>query len=177
VNDCVALGTTPLLAVIVSEYDPPVPAAGVPLSVAVPLPWSMNVTPAGNTPASVIGATVGNPVVVTVNVPALPTAKVVVLALVIAGAWPTVSVKTCVAFGSTPLLAVIVSKYEPPLAAPGVPLRVAVPLPLSVKVTPVGSAPFSVTVPTTGDPLIVTVNVPALPTVNVAVLPLVIAGA
>ena len=56
---------------------PAVPAAGVPASVAVPLPLSTNVTPVGNAPVSVIGAEVGNPVVVTVNVPAVPTANVV----------------------------------------------------------------------------------------------------
>ena len=49
-----------------------VPAAGVPASVAVPSPLSTNVTPAGSAPVSV-SAAVGNPVVVTVNVPAVPT--------------------------------------------------------------------------------------------------------
>ncbi len=47
--------------------------------------------------------------VVTVNVPAMPTANVVLLALVIAGAWSTVRVKVWVASGVTPLAAVIVS--------------------------------------------------------------------
>ena len=42
--------------------------------------------------------------VVTVNVPAVPTVKVVWSALVIAGGSFTVSVKVCVAFGGTPLL-------------------------------------------------------------------------
>ena len=58
----------------------------------------------------------------------------------------------------------------------GVPARVAVPSPLSVKVTPVGSAPDSVSF-ATGLPVLVTVNDPAVPTVNVAELPLVMAGA
>ena len=84
--------------------------------------------------------------------------------------------KACVASGVSPLLALIVSKYDPPVAAPCVPLNVAVPLPLSPKVTPAGSAPLSVIVPT-GDPLVVTVNVPAFPTVNVVAFALVIAGA
>ena len=56
-------------------------------------------------------AAVGLPVVVTENVPAVPTAKVVPVALVIIGAAVagfTVSVKLCVAFGLTPLFAVIV---------------------------------------------------------------------
>ena len=47
--------------------------------------------------------------VVTVNVPAVPTVKVVLSALVIAGAWSTVRVKLWVASGITPLAAVIVS--------------------------------------------------------------------
>ena len=38
----------------------------------------------------------------------MPAAKVVLLALVMAGAWSTVSVKVCVALGLTPLLAVMV---------------------------------------------------------------------
>ena len=45
------------------------PAAGVPARVAVPSPLSTKVTPAGSAPVSV-SAGVGNPVVVTVNVPA-----------------------------------------------------------------------------------------------------------
>ena len=64
---------------------PAVPEAGVPLRVAVPLPLSLNVTGLGSDPDSVrLG--LGEPVVVTVNVPALPTVKVVLFALVIAGA-------------------------------------------------------------------------------------------
>ena len=47
--------------------------------------------------------------VVTVNVPAVPTVNVVLSALVMAGAWSTVSVKLWVASGATPLAAVMVS--------------------------------------------------------------------
>ena len=47
--------------------------------------------------------------VVTVKLPAVPVVKVVLLALVIAGAWLTVSVKVWVALGVTPLAAVKVS--------------------------------------------------------------------
>jgi hypothetical protein len=53
-------------------------------------------------------APVGNPVVVTLNVPAVPTVNVVLSALVMAGAWFTVRVKLCIAVLPTPLLAVIV---------------------------------------------------------------------
>ena len=52
----------------------------------------------------------------------------------------------------------------------------AVPLPLSVNVTPVGSAPVRVRVGL-GVPVVVTVNDPAVPIVNVVLLALVIAGA
>ncbi len=45
----------------------------------------------GNAPVSV-SAEVGTPVVVTVNVPAVPVVNVVVAALVIAGAWSPRSV-------------------------------------------------------------------------------------
>ncbi len=86
---------------------PPVPAAGVPDSVAVPLPLSWKVTPVGKVPDSErLGA--GYPEVVTVKLPAVPTVKVVEAAEVIAGAWSTVKVKAWVAFGLTPLLAVTV---------------------------------------------------------------------
>ena len=100
---CVALGNTPLLAVIVIEYAPAVPAAGVPLNT----PPVVNVTPDGNDPVS-LKVGVGDPFAVTVNVPAPPTVKAVLLALVIAGAWLTVSVNVCVALGNTPLPAVMV---------------------------------------------------------------------
>jgi hypothetical protein len=60
-----------------------VPVAGVPEIVAVPLPLSLKVTGLGNDPES-LRVGVGKPVVVTVKVPAVPTVKVVLLALVIA---------------------------------------------------------------------------------------------
>jgi hypothetical protein len=49
---------------------------------------------------------VGTPVAVGVKLPAVPTVKVVELALVMMGIWSTVRVKLWVAFGSTELLAV-----------------------------------------------------------------------
>ena len=57
-----------------------------------------------------------------------------------------------------------------------VPLRVAVPLPLSWKVTPLGSEPDSVSVGV-GVPVAVTVKLPAVPAVNVVPLALVMEGA
>ena len=79
---------TSFVALIVNWYVPPVFAAGVPASVAVPFLLSVNVTPDG----SVSGAGkmhVGYPVVVTVKVPAWPTAKVATAVLVIWHAWLT----------------------------------------------------------------------------------------
>ena len=88
---------------------PPVPAAGVPLNVPVPLPLSTKVRPDGNAapPRAIVGA--GNPLVVTVNDPAAPSENVVLFALVIAGAWLTFSVNVCVGVVAPPLSAVNVS--------------------------------------------------------------------
>ena len=72
-----------LLAVNVREYVFPVPAEGVPESVAVPLWLSTKVTPLGNVPVSVrVG--VGAPVAVTEKVPGAPTVNAVLLTLVMA---------------------------------------------------------------------------------------------
>ena len=57
----------------------------------------------------------------------------------------------------------------------GVPDNVAVPFPLSVKVTPLGSAPVSDTAGV-GEPVEVTVNEPGLPAENVTLFADVIAG-
>src|SRR5258708_39955664 len=145
-------------------------AAGVPLSVPVPLPLSWNATPLGKVPLSVMLG-VGDPVVVTVNEPASPTWNVVVFALVIVGAWFTVSVKFCVAFGLTPFCAVKVIGNVP--GAVGVPLSVPVPLPLSRNVTPAGKVPLSVMIGV-GIPVVVTLNVPKAPTWKVVEFALVI---
>src|SRR5258707_11453879 len=134
---------------------------------------SRNVTPAGKAPLSVMLG-VGNPVVVTLNVPAAPTWNEAEFALVIAGASFTVSVKFCIAFGLTPFCAVNVMTNVP--VAVGVPLSVPVPLPLSRNVTPAGKAPLSVMLGV-GNPVAVTLNVPAAPTWNEVEFALVIAGA
>ena len=60
--------------------------------------------------------------------------------------------------------------YVPPVPAAGVPERVAVPSPLSTKVTPLGRGPVSETAGA-GKPPVVTVNVPALPVVKVVSAP------
>ena len=66
---------------------PWLPAGGVPDRVAVPSPLSLNVTPDGRAGLLVADrAAVGLPVVVTEKVPAVPTANVVPLALVMTGA-------------------------------------------------------------------------------------------
>ena len=81
VKFCVAFGRTPLLAVNVRGY--------VPAAVAVPLRTPvlvLNATPVGSDPLS-LSVGVGVPVSVTVNDPAEPATKVVLLALVMVGAW------------------------------------------------------------------------------------------
>ena len=107
VNDCVAFGNVPLLAVMVIGELPA--AAAVPEIVAVPFPLSVKFTPPGKAPV-LLTAAAGLPVVVTVNVPLVPAVKVTLFALVIAGACTktTLTVKDCVAFGETPLFAVMV---------------------------------------------------------------------
>ena len=80
------------------------PTAAVPASVAVPLLLFVNVTPAGSAPLSVIDmlGPVGFPLVATLKVPAVPTAKVVLFALVMAGG-PRKAIRTDSAMLSEPL--------------------------------------------------------------------------
>ncbi len=153
------------------EYVAAVPAAGVPLSVPVPFPLSVKVTPLGSAPVSIRDG-FGMPVVVTINVPRVPTVNVVLVALVMAGAWSTVSVKLCIVLPEL-LVALKVIGYVPPVPAPGVPLRTPV---AGVNVTPVGNVPVSLNVGL-GVPVAVTVNVPGVPTVKVVLFALVITGA
>ena len=136
---------------------------------------SVKVTPPGSAPVSV-KAGVGAPVVVTVKVPGVPTVNVVLAPLVMTGAVFTVSVKLCVPLGATPLLAVIVMGYVAAVPEAGVPLSVAVPFALSVKVTPLGSAPNSVKAGA-GKPDVMTVKDAKVPTVNVVLAALTMAGA
>jgi hypothetical protein len=157
----VALGVTPLLAVKEIEKLPD--CVGVP-DKAPP----ENVTPVGSVPDSLIVG-VGLPVAVTVNVPRVPVAKVVLLALVMAGAWFTVSVKFCVAAAPMPLVAVKEIGKVPDCV--GVPDNLP-----PENVTPVGRVPDSLIVGV-GKPVAVTVNVLKVPVANVVLLALVIAGA
>jgi hypothetical protein len=75
--------------------------------------------------------------------------------------------------GETPLLAVMVIPKTPANVA--VPVMVAVPLPLSVKVTPEGRAPDSLSAGV-GEPVVVTVKAPGVPLVKLVELALVMAG-
>jgi len=62
-----------------------VPDAGVPLSVPVPFPLSVKVTPFGSAPVSIKDG-FGKPVVITVNDAETPSVNMVLLGLVMAGA-------------------------------------------------------------------------------------------
>src|SRR5580700_10359499 len=147
---------------------PPVPGSGVPLNT----PFGLNATPFGSVPATLnVGA--GNPFAARSNEPAVPTVKVALLRLVIAGASSTMSVKLWLAAGLTPLVAVNVRSYVPPVPVAGIPLNTPVE---ALKETPMGSAPDSLRLGA-GIPIAVTSNVPAVPTTNVALLALVITGA
>ena len=141
----------------------------------MPSPLLTKLTPEGSAPLSESVAE-GNPVDVTVKEPEVPVVNVVLESDVMAGAWSTVRVKDCVAFGLTPLSAVIVIGYVPPVPAAGVPASEAVPFPLSVKVTPEGNGPLSES-PGVGLPVVVTWKLPPLPVVNVVLGPEVMVGA
>lgn len=151
-------------------------SVAVPESAAVALPLSWKVTPLGSEPDSVRVGT-GVPVAVTVKLPAVPAVKVVPLALLIMGATGaglTLRVKLCVASGPDPLWAVIVRGNDPVVDA--VPLRAADPLPLSLKLTPLGNEPLSLS-EGVGVPVVVTVKLATEPAVKVVLVALVIAGA
>ena len=135
------------------------PGSGVPAIVAVPSLLSVNVTPAGSVPVRVIAMPGfrGKPVVVTVNVwPARAGANVALFALVIAGAWFTVSVNDCCGEELTTFVAVNVIAYVPPVPAAGVPLSVPVPSPLSTKVRLRGSGTPPRAIDGAGKPVVVT---------------------
>src|SRR5262249_46138605 len=163
------------------------PTAGVPDSVAVPLPLSSKLTPVGSVPVSRIDVTSGfSTVVVTVKLPGAPTPNVAAAALVNAddadlpeallspglAAPSTASVNACVALPSA-LVAVRFPVVEP--AEVGAPEIDALAVP-PLNESPAGSAPLSVMV-AVGLPLVVIENTSLEPTVNDAVDALVNVGA
>ena len=109
----------------------------------MPFPLSAQVRPWGRVPDSASVGT-GAPVARTMKLNADPSVAVAAAAEVNTGAALTVSTNDWVV---VPLafLAVNVTGYVPPLAAVGVPDRLAVPSPLLPNETPASSAPLSVT--------------------------------
>src|SRR5258706_524 len=98
---------------------PAVPRAGVPLRT----PLLLRVTPVGKVPVW-LNVAAGNPVAVTVKLPAIASVKVVLLTLVMAGGWLTVRVKLWLSSEPTPLPAVTVklNVYGPAPRLGGVPV-------------------------------------------------------
>src|ERR1043165_4975976 len=86
----------------------------------------------------ILSAGARGPVAVSVNVPPVPTMKIVLSGLVIAGTWLTVSVKFCELAAPTLLVAVNVNVYVPAVPAAGVPSSSPV---AGSNVTPLGSVP------------------------------------
>jgi hypothetical protein len=123
--------------------------------VAVPLPLSVKLTPVGSVPVSPSEGA-GDPVVVTVKVPAVPTVKAVDAALAKTGPWPTMIESVWLAFGPTPFAAVMLTGNVPVVL--GVPDRSAVPLPWSASTSP-SRAPTSV-MADVGEPVVVTAYEP-----------------
>lgn len=76
---------------------------------AVPSPLSVKLRPEGSVPVLVMVGR-GDPLVVMVLLPAVPTVKLAVLLLLNEGAWSTEMVRIWVALGLTPLLAVRLSE-------------------------------------------------------------------
>ena len=148
---------TPLVAMIVNLYVPPVFAAGVPASVAVPSPLSVNVSLDGSLPSSGQGGG-GHPGRPDSKGPGLADDNVVWSALVIRGFWRTMRVKNWLS-GLATFLAVTLNVYTPPVV--GVPESVAVPSPLSFAVSPGGRLRDSDNVHV-GHPVDVAVKVPGL---------------
>src|SRR5664280_1582128 len=151
----------PMLLVAVMVTTEKLKVVGVPEMVAVPLVLALKVNPLGRAPVSASVA-VGEPVVVTVKVEALPTVGVTRELLVNFGGVPMVMVKACV---TEPLALVAVRVRMEVPAVVGVPEMVAVPLVLALKVNPAGRAPVSASV-AVGEPVVVTVKVEAFPTVS-----------
>lgn len=111
------------------------------------------------------------------NDPATPAANVAAAALLMVGGSFTVTVNCWLSDGSKPFWATRPNVYRPPAPTGGVPDRVPVPSPSSVKVSQAGSASAGSTPRVaSGNPSVVTMNVPAVPTVNVVAFGLLIVG-
>ena len=110
-KDCWALPAV-LVAIRVMLYKPPVLAAGVPESVPVPSPLLCKITGDGRAPDSLIVA-LGEPVVVTVNEPGVPTWKVVLAPLVNVGTEPIVKLEVVVLVSCTLSVPVTISVPVP----------------------------------------------------------------
>ncbi len=164
-----ALGAVPFADVTTMGNDVVVVIVlgGVPLSTPV---VAFKVAQVGRPVALKVGA--GVPVAVTVKLPNWVAVKVVVAALVMTGAWTTVSVKVCVAFGVAPLAAVKVMVNGDPVASGGVPLSTPV---LGFRLAHEGR-PVALNVGAEL-PVPVTVKLFAWPRVNVVLLALVMVGA
>ena len=162
VNDCLV---TPAAFVAVNLIGNTPAVEGTPDNVAVPSVPALNVMPFGNDPVVIVGT--GEPVVVTVNEKAVPASVLAEAGLVNCGSWATVST-ICRVRIVAPLIAVMVSGYDPAVPTAGVPLIVPAPG-AGANVTPAGSAPASETVGA-GTPVAVMLIVPARPT-TIAVLP------
>ena len=115
-NDCVALGATPLVAMIVRGYVPPEPEPGVPERT----PPDVKLTPLGRALA-VLNVGAGDPFAVTLKLPLVPTTNVVVAALVKLGARLMLIVIGSVVGEPIPLEAVTVQLKVPPEPADAVP--------------------------------------------------------
>ncbi len=109
---------------------------------AVPSPLSWKLTPAGSVPLSLMAAVVYAFVVMPM-LNGVPSASVVFGIFVIFGALVIARLNGWVPVPAL-LLAVSVIGYTPMAPLVGVPEIVAVPLPLSAKVTPAGRAPLLV---------------------------------
>jgi hypothetical protein len=155
----------------------PAGVAVVLATVPVPSPLSVKVSPVGNELVGVQSitvalasteVTVGRPLVVTGNVPAVPAKKLVESAEVKAGGPSTVKVKVWVASGLTPFEAVRHKVYVP-AGVDVVVATVPIPSPKSVKDKPVGNgdseqvASEALVIVGVGLPSTVTVKSPAVP--------------
>src|SRR5690349_8293340 len=113
-------GLTPFAALIVTWYVPISLASAVPWMVAPPLPSGVNVRLAGRVPVFDTVAW-GYPVLVNPTVFAEPATNRTDVGPASSGASFTVRWTPLVAFAPTPLLAITVASYSPPVLSAAVP--------------------------------------------------------